>query len=289
MDGIIILDKDISVFSRTAGWRVAKMFGEKKFGHIGTLDPMASGVLPIAIGNATKMIPFIEDVNENKKEYLFGLKFGYETDSLDITGNITKTTDNKIDKSKITDACAKLIGDIMQTPPQFSAIHVNGQRAYELARRGDNISIPPRPVKIYELEYLGKNDTGYNFRVVCSRGTYVRSIVRDIAQFCDNLATTTYIRRTMTNGFTLKNAVKLDFLENMVNNSADVKQYLMSPDCALGGIPVINLADKDIVLYKNGGFIKTDENGGLKRVYCGKTFIGIGYVDGGYLRPKRTI
>ena len=93
MDGIIILDKDSGLFSRTAGWRVAKLFNEKKFGHIGTLDPMANGVLPIAIGNATKMIPFIEENCPNIKEYLFGLKFGIETDSLDITGNIVKTCD----------------------------------------------------------------------------------------------------------------------------------------------------------------------------------------------------
>ena len=93
MDGIIILDKESGVYSRTAGGRVAKIFGEKKFGHIGTLDPMASGVLPIAIGNATKMIPYIEEANENKKEYLFGMRFGIETDSLDITGKIINTDD----------------------------------------------------------------------------------------------------------------------------------------------------------------------------------------------------
>ena len=289
MDGIIILDKDSGVFSRTAGYKVAKMFGEKKFGHIGTLDPMASGVLPIAIGNATKMIPFIEDVNPNRKEYLFGLKFGIETDSLDITGNIIKKTELVPSVEQIKSACEEIGHTTEQIPPVFSAIHVNGKRAYELARNGQNIEMPPRPIRIYELEYTGKKDDEYNFRLVCSRGTYVRSIVRDIAKICGTTATTTYIRRIETNGFIIKNAVKLDFLEKMFNNGTDIKEYLMTPDCALGDIPVINLETKDANLYKNGGFIETDKAKGLYRVYSGKTFIGIGMVKDGLLCPKRTV
>lgn len=289
MDGIIILDKEIGMFSRTAGWRVAKMFNTKKFGHIGTLDPMASGVLPIMIGNATKMIPFIEEICPNKKEYLFGLKFGIETDSLDITGKIIKTSDTIPNEENIKNAVQKLIGDIKQIPPRFSAVHINGQRAYELARQGIQIDIKPRKIRIDTLEYIGKNGDEYNFRVVCSRGTYVRSIVRDIAQICRTVATTTYIRRTLTNGFSIKNAVKLDFLENLVNNSLDISEYLMAPDCALGDIPVINLNDENANLYRNGGFIKTDETDGLKRVYCGKKFVGIGRVCDGLLRPQRNI
>ena len=290
MDGIVILDKDSGVFSRTAGARVAKMFGTKKFGHIGTLDPMASGVLPIAIGNATKMIPFIEDICENKKEYLFGLKFGIDTDSLDITGNIKQTNDIVPKDDDIIAACKKLEKSTEQIPPLFSAIHINGQRAYELARSGKDIEMKPRPIKIYELEYTGKcREQEYEFRVVCSRGTYVRSLVRDIAKQCGTIATTTHIRRTHTNGFDIKNAVKLDFLENLVNNSKRIEEYLMQPDCALGDIPVINLDDKDAELYKNGGFIKVASKNGLYRVYSGKIFVGIGQMEAGNLKPKRTI
>lgn len=289
MDGFIILDKDSGIFSRTAGWRIAKMFNTKKFGHIGTLDPMASGVLPIAIGNATKMIPFIEEVCENKKEYLFGLQFGIDTDSLDITGNIKTTNDIVPNEEDIINACKQIEKTTEQIPPQFSAVHIDGKRAYELARAGNEIDMAPRPITIYELEYIGKKDKEYNFRVVCSRGTYVRSIVRDIAKLCGAIATTTYIRRTKTNGFSIKNAVKLDFLENLVNNNACIESYLMQPDCALGDIPVINLGDKDIELYRNGGFIKTDEENGLYRVYSNKIFVGIGRIKDGTLHPKRTI
>ncbi len=289
MDGIIILDKDSDMFSRTAGYRIAKMFNEKKFGHIGTLDPMATGVLPIMIGNATKMIPFMEDICPNQKEYLFGLKFGTETDSLDITGKITKTSNIIPNEQDIQNALNKLTGEIQQIPPQFSAVHINGKRAYELARNGTKIDIKPRNVRIDKLEYIGKNGDEYNFKVVCSRGTYVRSIVRDIAQICKTVATTTYIRRTLTNGFQIKNAVKLDFLEKVFNNNQDIMKYLMPSDFALGDIPVINLDTKDAKLYKNGGFIKTDEPNGVWRVYSGKQFIGIGRIYDGLLHPQRNI
>ena len=290
MDGILILDKDSGVFSRTAGYRIAKMFGEKKFGHIGTLDPMASGVLPIAIGNATKMIPFIEENCPNQKEYLFGLKFGIDTDSLDITGKVKETNDVIPSDENIISACKKIEQSTEQIPPIFSAVHVDGQRAYELARRGETTEMKPRPIKIYKLEYTGKGrENEYNFRVICSRGTYVRSLVRDIAKLCGAIAVTTYIRRTRTDGFEIKNAVKLDFLENLVNNSERIDKYLMQSDCALGDIPVINLNDKETEFYKNGGFIKTAAKDGLYRVYSNKNFVGIGRIQDGMLKPKRTL
>ena len=289
MDGIIILDKGIGVYSRNAGFHVAKMFGEKKFGHIGTLDPMASGALVIAIGNATKMIPFIEEFCPDTKEYLFGLRFGIDTDSLDITGKTIASNDIIPNEADIKKACEGIKNSNEQIPPMFSAIHVNGRRAYELARRGESIELKPRPVKIFELEYCGQSGDEYNFRVLCSRGTYVRSIVRDIAKLCGTIATTTYIRRTKTNGFDIKNAHTLDFLENLVNNGKGIKQYLMSSDCALGDIPVINLNDKDANLYRNGGFIKTGVNDGFVRVYSNDKFIGMGRVKDGVLHPKRTL
>lgn len=288
-DGFIILDKESGLFSRTAGGRVARIFNTKKFGHIGTLDPMATGVLPIAIGGATKMIPFIEDMNSNKKEYLFSCQFGFETDTLDITGheiardNIVPTID------MVMSVISKLIGKIMQTPPLYSAVHIDGMRAYDAARRGQEIEIPAREVEIFELEFLGVRNDSWHFRVMCSRGTYVRSIARDIAKMCGCVATVDMIRRTQTNGFTIKNAVKLDFLENLVNNGGDFKKYLEPIDSGLGDIPVVNLDGTAVTLYKNGGFVETGGANGLRRVYSDDVFIGIGTVVDGILRPKRTI
>ena len=287
-DGFIILDKDTGLFSRTAGGRVARMFGMKKFGHIGTLDPMATGVLPIAIGAATKMIPFIEDMH-HPKEYLFGVQFGFETDTLDITGRETARNNVIPATDDILRTLPNFIGEISQVPPLYSAVHVGGARAYELARRGADVQMPARNVTVYELELIGWDGNRAEFRMRCSAGTYVRSIARDIAAACHTIATVDMIRRTQTNGFSIKNAVKLDFLENLFNNGADIGQYLMPTDYGLGDIPVCDLNDKDAALYANGGFIKTAQRDGLYRVYCGKKLVGIGRVLGGTLRPKRTI
>ena len=287
--GWIILDKDSGLFSRTAGAKIARMIGTKKFGHIGTLDPMASGVLPIAIGDATKMIPFVEDFSPNVKEYLFSLQFGFETDTLDITGREIKRSNIVPSESDVLDALPKLIGKISQVPPQYSAVHVDGKRAYDAARHGKTVEIPPRNVEIYELEFMGITGMSWHFRTRCSRGTYVRSIARDIANLCGTIATVDMIRRTISGVFDIKSAVKLDFLENLFNNSACIDENLMPVDFGLGDIPVLNLSDKDTEFYKNGGFITVDATDGLKRVYNNNLFIGIGCVADGKLRPKRTI
>lgn len=289
MDGWVILDKDTGLFSRTAGGRIARMLGGRTFGHIGTLDPMASGVLPIALGRATKMIPFIEDAAPNTKEYEFSLQFGFETDTLDITGRESRRDDIIPTLDSVLAALPGFIGAQSQVPPIYSAVHVDGRRAYELARRGGTPDIPPRAITIYSLEYTGQVGASWHFRVRCSRGTYVRALARDIAARCGAIATVDMIRRTETNGYTLQNAVKLDFLENLFNNGGDIGKYLMPIDFGLGDIPVLNLNDKDAALYANGGFISTAQNDGLHRVYNNDKFIGIGRVTDSILRPKRTI
>ena len=289
MLGWIILDKASGVFSRAASNRVARLFGIKKSGHIGTLDPMASGVLPIAIGDATKMIPFVQDANDGIKEYLFSVQFGFETDTLDISGTETKRNNIIPTDEQINDAIRMFIGDIQQIPPIYSAIHIDGKRAYKIARNGDNIEMPERSVHIYELRYDGFNGTSWDFFVKCGTGTYVRSLGRDIAKKCGTIATVDMIRRVKTGCFDIKNAVTLDFLENLGNNGGDIEKYLMPADFGLGDIPVLNLDDKDANLYKNGGFIKTTMPNGLFRVYNNTGFIGIGIVQDNQLRPRRTI
>ena len=287
--GFVILDKPENMSSRRAGGIVARMFGIKKFGHIGTLDPMASGLLPIALGGATKMIPYVEEVGGSVKEYLFSLRFGMETTTLDITGDVVRENDVRPTQDDVIAAIAGQIGHIAQTPPAFSAVHIDGRRAYDLARAGREFEIPPRMVDIYALELLGCDGDIWHFRTRVSRGTYVRAIARDLAQACGAIATVTMIRRTESVGISIENAVKLDFLENLFNNGGDVGQYLMSADFGLGDIPVQNLDDKDAAFYRNGGFVRVDAGNGLCRVYGGDEFIGIGRVSDGVLCPKTTI
>lgn len=287
--GWILLDKPTTVFSRTAGGRVARMFGTKKFGHIGTLDPMATGVLPIAIGDATKMIPFVEDAHDAVKEYDFACTFGAETDTLDATGREIARTGIVPAKDDVLRATGQLLGDCDQIPPIYSAVHVNGTRAYELARAGRAVDVAPRRVHIYSLELTHIDGDEWHFHTRVSRGTYVRSIARDVAKLCGTLATVTMIRRTYTNGVDVKNTVQLDFLENLFNNGGNIKNFLMPVDFGLGDIPVLNLDDNAAAFYRNGGFVTGAWADGLHRVYNGDTFIGIGAVYDGELRPKRTI
>ena len=288
-DGWIILDKPSGVFSKNAAVRVARIFDTKKNGHIGTLDPMASGVLPVAIGNATKMVPFIEEFCDRTKEYLFSVQFGFETDTLDITGTEVARTDIIPSELAVRDIIPKFIGKISQVPPRYSAVHIDGRRAYELARAGEHIDIKPRMVDIYSLELTGVLGDSWQFKMRCAPGTYVRSIARDIAHSLGTCATVDMIRRTQTSGFVIKNAHALDFLENLFNNGGDVGKYLAPVDFGLGDIPVLSLDDKATKLYRNGGFIRVVDANGLYRVYCGQEFVGIGTVANGTLKPKRTI
>ena len=219
MDGWIVLDKPTNVFSKKAAMRVARLFGATKNGHIGTLDPMASGVLPVALGAATKMIPFLEEVSDRTKEYLFSVQFGFETDTLDITGSEIARSDIVPDTELVKSVLGEFVGETSQIPPVYSAVHVGGRRAYELARNGKSVDMPSRLVSIYLLELTEIVGNSWHFRMRCSPGTYVRSVARDIAKRCGTLATVDMIRRTQTSGFTLKNAVGLDFLEKLVEKA----------------------------------------------------------------------
>jgi tRNA pseudouridine55 synthase len=330
--GFILLDKPSGISSRAAGGRVARMFGAKTFGHIGTLDPMASGLLVIALGQATKMIPYQELVSGNQelvapaacrggpvKEYEFSIKWGIKTDTDDITGKVIAENQSLVPSPQsLEKACESLIGEIWQTPPAYSAVHIEGRRAYELARSGKAVKVPPRKITIYELKKLsdcraqtpsGVRTDGNscnipttnicalrsdNFIVRCSPGTYVRSIVQDIAKLCREIATCDMIRRTKTNGFDIKNAVRLDFLENMYNNEPrSIEKYLMPLDFGLGDIPVCNLDETDATRFSNGNFIgisfKESGISGLVRIYSDNDFIGIGILEDNLLKPKRII
>lgn len=354
VSGWIILDKPSGMTSRRAGAICARMIGAKTFGHVGTLDPMASGLLPIAFGQASKMIPYLEEIavknsyfNAARKEYEFGVQFGFETDTLDITGKEIKRDDRLPDYRLVDWVCDCVGGEFQQVPPAYSAIHINGKRSYELARRGVAVEMKPRKIHISSL-ILGKMNIGYNdkmisgvFKVVCSAGTYVRSLARDIgvlvgvensvapykfkspmvlnknwryARFVHQLrrilsakyrrehsgtpylATVDYIRRTQTHGFDIKDAVKLDFLENLYNNNPSlVLEYLKPVDFGLDDILVARLDDNDAKLFQNGGFIYVcdmkhvacDMN--LRRVYSDSRCMGIGIVEDGLLKPKRVL
>ncbi|MDR1826120.1 MAG: tRNA pseudouridine(55) synthase TruB [Rickettsiales bacterium] len=298
--GFILLDKPGGVTSRQAAFRVAKMFGSedsgaRTFGHIGTLDPMASGIIVIALGEATKMIPYLELAASAKtgaacgKEYLFAVEWGVQTDTGDITGNVNVLErGGKIPtEDEIVKIIPKFIGEMDQIPPVFSAKKIKGVPAYKLARAGKIeyaiLGLKPKRISIFDLSF----NEGV-FKVGCGAGTYIRALTSDIAKALGTVATCSMIRRTKSNGFDIENAVPLDFLENMYNNGGAVEKYLLPLDLGLDDIPVAKLETKDALKFSNGGFVPLKMEDGLVRVYERK-FIGIGKVESGVLKPKRIV
>jgi tRNA pseudouridine55 synthase len=305
--GFVLLDKPEGITSRRAGARVARLFGAKTFGHIGTLDPMASGLLVIALDEATKMIPFLEGqgTRDEGKEYLFSIKWGIRTDTGDITGKISERNDSVPEEAEVLKILPELVGEYEQTPPAFSAKKIGGKPAYVLARKGLEPILRPKKIHVFELEALRARNPpdapgGFALRVKCSPGTYVRALAQDIvsavnrrSKFGPLLGTCDMIRRIKTNGFDIKDGRALDFLEKLFNNGETAPgDCLMPPDFGLDGIPVMKLEPKDAELFRHGGFVKSEpaiRNGGFVRIYSDSRFIGIGEIERGVLKPKRVL
>lgn len=209
--GWLNLDKPIGISSAQAVTQVKKIFGIKKAGHLGTLDPLASGVLPIALGEATKTIPYLSC---DSKTYNFTIKWGEQKTTDDLDGDTIKTSDIKPEYNQINCATKNFVGEIIQTPPQFSAIKINGTRAYKLARSGQKANIKPRLVRIYELKLISVDtiNNSADFSMTCGSGVYVRSIARDLGVTLNCLGHITQLRRTMVGNFRETESVTIEQL-----------------------------------------------------------------------------
>ncbi|WCR53661.1 MAG: tRNA pseudouridine synthase B [Wolbachia endosymbiont of Ctenocephalides orientis wCori] len=215
--GWLNLDKPIGISSTQAVTRIKKIFGVKKAGHLGTLDPLATGVLPIALGEATKTIPYLSC---NLKAYDFTVKWGEQRTTDDLDGEIIKTSSVKPEYNQIDCAMKNFIGKkIIQTPPQFSAIKINGVRSYKLARRGQNVNIKPRIVQIHELKLISVNfeNNSADFSTVCGDGVYVRSVARDLGTALNCFGYVAKLRRTMVGNFKEVETITIDQLTQKGN------------------------------------------------------------------------
>nr|WP_326185858.1 tRNA pseudouridine(55) synthase TruB [uncultured Oscillibacter sp.] len=207
-NGIVIIDKPAGWTSMDVCAKLRGILREKRVGHGGTLDPMATGVLPVFVGQATRAVEFAEN---SRKEYVAGLRLGQVTNTQDITGETLETRPVAASRADVEAALGRFLGDIQQIPPMYSAIKVGGQKLYDLARRGREVARKPRPVTIYELELLEQESgTDYRFRCVCSKGTYIRTLCHDIGQRLGCGGTLYSLRRTMAAGFTLDRAVSIE-------------------------------------------------------------------------------
>ena len=210
-NGILIIDKPAGWTSMDVCAKVRGILREKRVGHGGTLDPMATGVLPVFVGRATRAVEFAEN---GRKEYDAGLRLGLVTDTQDVTGTVLETRPGAVGRAELEEALAAFRGEIQQIPPMYSAVKIQGKKLYELARKGQEVERKPREVTIYELELLeAESETDYRLRCLCSKGTYIRTLCHDIGQALGCGGALYRLRRTMAAGFTLADAVTLEDLQ----------------------------------------------------------------------------
>lgn len=285
MNGIIIIDKPSGFTSFDAVAVVRKCLGERKTGHTGTLDPMATGVLPILLGCATKAQSLLPD---SGKEYEAEFKLGITTDTLDVTGKILTQQNSDITAEQINAVLPNFRGNIMQVPPMYSAVSKNGVRLYELARKGIETEREARPITVHSLELLSfdEQDQCGKLKIMCSKGTYVRVICDDIGKLLGCGCVLTSLRRTYACGYTLENAVDIDTLRRL-SAEGGIEKYIKSVDSIFREYDSVNVTEKQAVRFNNGGALslsllnglKSEDDGVLYRVYGGNTFLGLGVVN----------
>lgn len=259
--GIVIIDKPGGWTSMDVCAKLRGILKERRIGHGGTLDPLATGVLPVFVGSATKAVEFAE---KGDKEYLAGLRLGVETNTQDITGQVLSTRPVTAGQAELKGVLPAFTGPIMQVPPMYSAIKRNGQKLYELARAGKEVHRDPRPVTIHALELLGRTEEGdYLLRVRCSKGTYVRTLCHDIGAALGCGGCMSSLRRTMAAGFTLEQAVTLERVQE------EGAALLLPVDRFFGGLPAYRIpSPRQERLCRNGSPLPAPElAAGEYRVY----------------------
>ena len=295
IDGWICLDKPAGMTSTQALGKVRWLLQAQKAGHGGTLDPLATGILPIALGEATKTIPYCQD---HLKIYSFSVIWGEERATDDAEGEVTATSPVRPDEAAIQKILPQFTGEIEQVPPRFSAIKVDGQRAYDLAREGVEVELSSRPAWIESLELRESLPGSAKFRCVCGKGTYMRSLARDMARALDTVGHIADLRREAVGPFTLENAISLAKLEE-IGHSA-----VLPVETVLGDIPALALNEREAAQLKSGqclSFISRPDMERLQRagldlehesaalaLYNGKP-IALVSVQGVEIRPHRVL
>lgn len=293
MTGIICLDKPRDMTSFTAVKRVSRILGVKKAGHTGTLDPMATGVLVIMLGHSTR---FIELLPEHKKSYTARVRLGLTTDTLDITGKVLSENTVNITFEQLLSVSEQFKGEILQTPPMYSALKKDGNRLYDLARQGIEIPREQRRITVEKLVIRDFDGVEFSMDVTCSAGTYIRSLCDDIGKKLGCGAVMTELRRTEANGFSIENAVTLEELEKFVIEKR-VDEIITSVEKALISYPEITVTLPQANRFHNGGALSYERlHGnfpiGLYRVYSPeRKLLGIGEIleEKGDLTVRRVL
>ncbi|RVU54171.1 tRNA pseudouridine(55) synthase TruB [Anaerosphaera multitolerans] len=276
MNGVFVFNKPKGITSHDVVYLFRKKFNIKKVGHTGTLDPIATGVLPICIGKGTKIAQYISSDN---KEYLATFQFGFETDTLDVTGKTIKYNDVVPSLEEVVLALKNFQGQIYQKPPMYSALKVNGKKLYEFAREGIEVEIKPRLIEIEKISLIEQmSKETFKILVKCSSGTYIRSLIRDIGHLLNTCATMVELKRTRTGIFNLEDSIDENDLKNL--SVKELEKFLIPIDKALYNFESFIYPDEFYDKVINGVFYKTTklnfENPEMLKLYCKNKFIGIG-------------
>lgn len=279
--------------STQAVGKIRRLFDADKAGHGGTLDPLATGLLPIALGEATKTVSYAMD---GRKTYRFTVKWGEERATDDLEGEVTRSSAARPSKNDIESILSCFEGEILQAPPAYSAIKLAGERAYDLARAGQAVVLPPRPVSIEKLRLIAIADPDHaDFEVVCGKGTYVRSLARDLGRRLSCLGHVTALRRTAVGPFTEDHMISLAMIEELRHKAAGgnaMEGALLPIETVLDGIPALALDDdqaqrlrqgQDVLL---GGANAPGAHDAVLASWAGKP-LGLASISGGTLKPKR--
>jgi tRNA pseudouridine55 synthase len=290
IDGLLLLNKPSGLTSNQALQKVKRLLNARKAGHTGSLDPSATGMLPLCFGEATKVCAFLLDAD---KTYRVTARLGMATDTGDADGSATETAEvPELSAEQWQDLLDSFLGDSEQVPPMYSALKHGGQRLYKLARKGETVERKPRPIRIDAIALLECAGNRLVFRVQCSKGTYVRTLVEDIAAKAGTVAHTAHLHRESVAGFESAEMLDLNGVEETARDDLQgLRARLLPPDAALQGLPEVLLDNIGVERFRAGQEISTDAEAepGLVRVYSeANEFIGVGELSGtGSLAPKR--
>ncbi len=292
--GWVVLDKPVGMTSTHAVAVIKRLFSAKRAGHAGTLDPLASGCLPIALGEATKTVPFVVD---GRKTYVFTVRWGEEHDTDDAEGRIVKTNDGRPEAAAIQALLPRFVGTIEQVPPRFSAVKIDGERAYDLAREGETVEIAPRAVTIYRLDLVETPDPDHAVLAAeCGKGTYVRSLARDLGRALGVFGHVSALRRSRVSPFMARDMISLERLESLCHRAAagegNLADLLLPVETALDDIPALAVSPADAARLNRGQAVLLRGRDaavirGTVQVASSGQLVAIAEVDRGEIVPKR--
>ena len=282
MNGIVIVDKPQGWTSQDVTARLRRVFSTRRIGHGGTLDPMATGVLPVFVGRATRGVEFFEHA---EKTYETVLRFGVQTDTQDITGTVLERRDVNVTEEQLLETLDRFRGEILQVPPMYSALKVNGQKLCDLARKGKEVERAPRPVTIHELTLLSFDGQDAALRVRCSKGTYIRTLCEDIGTALGCLGTMASLRRTQAGAYTAAQSVPLETLLE----AEHPEEYLLPLDSMFLQYPAVTLSPNQETRCRNGNpFTRPMENGTYRAYSQSGEFLMLAKVEDGVMRTVKS-